>query len=84
MINAILRFPDVQALTGFPRSTLYSRIAIGLFTKSVKISRRTAGWPSREVDALNAARIAGKSDEQIRALVRKLEAMRTKGNGGKQ
>ena len=27
------------------------------------------GWPANEVAALNAARIAGKSDEDIRALV---------------
>ncbi len=34
------------------------------------------GWPSSEVVAINAARIAGKSDEEIRALVVKLEAAR--------
>jgi prophage regulatory protein len=37
---------------------------------------RAVGWPSEEVQALNAARIAGKSDEEIRALVVKLEAAR--------
>ncbi len=34
------------------------------------------GWPSGEVAALNAARIAGKTDEEIRTLVVKLEAAR--------
>jgi prophage regulatory protein len=34
------------------------------------------GWPSSEVTAINAARIAGKTDEEIRALVVKLEAAR--------
>jgi prophage regulatory protein len=34
------------------------------------------GWPANEVAALNAARIAGKSDDEIRQLVRKLEAAR--------
>lgn len=38
--------------------------------------RRQTGWPSSEVAAINAARIAGKSDEEIRELVLKLEAAR--------
>jgi hypothetical protein len=36
----------------------------------------TSGWPGEEVEALNAARIAGKTDAEIRALVVKLEAAR--------
>jgi prophage regulatory protein len=34
------------------------------------------GWPSNEVEAINTARIAGKTDEEVRALVAKLEAAR--------
>jgi prophage regulatory protein len=34
------------------------------------------GWPSDEVDAINSARIAGKTDEEIRILVAKMEADR--------
>jgi prophage regulatory protein len=34
------------------------------------------GWPSDEIDAINAARIAGKTDEEIIALVAKLEVAR--------
>jgi hypothetical protein len=48
----------------------------GLFTHPVQIGLRAVGWPSSEVAALNAARIAGKSDEEIRALVVRLEAAR--------
>jgi prophage regulatory protein len=48
----------------------------GLFVKPVRIGLRAVGTPEDEVDALNAARIAGKSDEEIRALVVKLEAAR--------
>jgi prophage regulatory protein len=42
----------------------------------VQIGPRAVGWPSCEVAAINAARIAGKSDVEIRALVAKLEAAR--------
>jgi prophage regulatory protein len=34
------------------------------------------GWPDNEVAALNAARIAGKSESEVRELVVKLEAAR--------
>jgi prophage regulatory protein len=34
------------------------------------------GWPDHEVTALNEARIAGLSDEEIRALVTRLEGAR--------
>jgi prophage regulatory protein len=34
------------------------------------------GWPANEVEALNAARIAGKSESEVRELVVKLEAAR--------
>ena len=42
----------------------------------MQIGLRAVGWPSYEVAAINAARIAGKTDEEIRALVVKLEAAR--------
>lgn len=75
-INKILRLPSVKAESGLSRSTLYLRISQGLWTKPVSLGGRTVGWPSDEVAALNAARIAGQRDDEIRALVRKLEADR--------
>jgi len=76
MISTILRLPAVKAESGHPRSTLYLRISQGLWTKPVSLGPRSVGWPSCEVTAINAARIAGKTDEEIRALVIKLEAAR--------
>ena len=76
MTHSILRLPAVKASTGLSRSTLYLRIANGVFTHSVSLGGRAVGWPAHEVEALNAARIAGKPDAEIRALVEKLEAAR--------
>lgn len=76
MAQRILRLPAVTALTGLSRSTTYARIAERLLTKPVALGRRAVGWPDDEIEALNAARIAGKSDEEIRDLVGKLEAAR--------
>jgi len=72
----ILRRKQVEAETGYSRSTIYLRISQGLFIKPVSLGARAVGFPAGEVTALNAARIAGKTDAEIRALVTKLEAAR--------
>ena len=72
----ILRRKQVQARIGLSRSTLYLRIAEGTFPKPVSLGTRAVGWPASEVEALNAARISGKSNSEIRDLVVKLEAAR--------
>ena len=76
MIQTILRLPEVKAKSGYSRSTIYLRISQGLWTKPVRLGLRCVGWPAQEVDRLNAARIAGKSDSEIRTLVTTLEALR--------
>lgn len=76
MPKTIYRLPAVKTESGLSRSTLYLRIAQGLWTKPISLGGRTVGWPAYEVASLNAARIAGEPDEAIRALVQKLEAER--------
>jgi len=76
MTHTILRLPAILSSTGLSRSTIYLRIAQGIFTKSVSLGGRAVGWPASEVAAVNAARIAGKPDAEIRALVTHLEAAR--------
>jgi prophage regulatory protein len=76
MLQTIYRLPAVKYESGLSRSTIYLRIAQGLWTKPVSLGARAVGWPSNEVAAINSARIAGKTDEEIRTLVVKLEAAR--------
>ena len=76
MKRTILRIPAVKSESGLSRSTIYLRIAQGLWTKPVSLGARAVGWPADEIEAINAARIAGKTDEEVRALVSKLEASR--------
>lgn len=71
-----LRTSTVCKRRGRSRSSHFADIKAGLFVKPVLIGLRATGTPDNEVDALNAARIAGKTDEEIRALVKKLEAAR--------
>lgn len=72
----ILRCKQVKDWTGLSRSTIYLRIQEGTFPKPVNLGARAVGWPSVEVSSINAARIAGKSDEEIRVLVARMEAAR--------
>lgn len=76
MTHTILRLPIVLQERGRSRSSHYLDIQQGLFTRPVAIGLRAVGWPAGELEAINTARIAGKSDEEIRALVLKLEADR--------
>lgn len=76
MLQSILRLPAVKSESGYSRSTVYLRIAQGLWPKPVSLGARAVGWPASEIAAINAARIAGKSDDEIRALVARLEAAR--------
>ena len=75
---SILRMPSVMAETGHrSHATIYSAIKAGLFTKPVSIGERSVGWPDYEVQAINAARIAGQSEAQIKDLVNRLHVKRT-------
>ena len=76
MAHTIQRLPAIKADSGLSRSTIYLYIARGLWPRPVRLGARAVGWPSGEVVAMNAARIAGKTDEEIRALVLKLESAR--------
>ena len=74
----ILRLPSVKGRVGHKSdASVYNDIRAGLFTAGVSIGQRAKGWPDYEVDALIAARIAGKTDAELRELVKVLHAKRT-------
>lgn len=73
----LMRLSDLKQKTGERSSaTVYSNIREGLFTQPVRIGKRAVGWPDFEVDAINAARIEGKSPTEIKDLVKLLHGMR--------
>jgi len=73
----LLRLDRVLGARGIRKTQHYADIQAGLFTRPVKLGKRASAWPSHEVAAINQARIAGKSESEIRQLVAKLEAART-------
>lgn len=75
----LLKLPQVLGQTAKARSTHYNDIKAGLMTPPVKIGgadSHSVAWPEKEVEAINAARIAGKSNDEIRQLVARLLAER--------
>ncbi len=74
---SILKMAQTKQSAGYKSNAhIYNLVNDGLFTKPVKLGARAVGWPSSEIEAINAARIAGASTEQIRELVNKLHAKR--------
>jgi|GEM_PF-304662 len=76
-INQLLRRPTVEAATGWTRSTIYRNIEKGIFTRPINLGGGRVAWVQSEVQALNQARIAGKSDDELKSLVIELEAARS-------
>jgi prophage regulatory protein len=60
MAMQLLRLPEVLQRTGLSRSGLYAALAAGTFVRPVKLgpNARAIAWPSEEIDAWIAERIA--------------------------
>jgi len=79
MVTTILRIKEILRERARSRSAHYQDIKDGLFTPPVKIGQRAVGWPAVEVRAINAARIAGSSESEIKELVARLKNNRVAG-----
>ncbi|BBL74451.1 helix-turn-helix transcriptional regulator [Methylomagnum ishizawai] len=78
MARSLLRLPKVLAHYGCQRTKLYQLIKDGLFTPPVDLGGRCVAWPDMEVDSIINARIAGKTDAEIKVLVRELVSLRNR------
>lgn len=54
--GSILRLPQVRAITGLSKSSIYAMIASGDFPSQVKLGARAVGWIADQVFAWVAAR----------------------------
>ena len=70
--KALLRTAEVCRRRARSRSSHYNDIADGLFVPPIPIGDRAVATPEHEVDTLISAQIAGKSKEELRALVKEL------------
>lgn len=76
-VDRFLRRPEVSALTGYRKSTLYLRITQGTMPPPVRLGPGMVAWLEREVLSCVRWRIAGKTDDELRALVSRMVAGRT-------
>jgi len=83
MLQSMIRQPAAAKALGRPTTSFYEDIKKGLITKPVKLSERSVAWPQLEIQALQQARIAGKTPDEIRQLVSKLMADRANEGGAK-
>lgn len=79
MSDTIDRLPAQLKKSGVSRSAHYANRANGLWVRPIRLGQRAAGNWSSESDAIVKARAQGKSDDEIRSLVRELEAARKEG-----
>lgn len=57
--DSILRLPEVVALTGRCRSSIYADIAAGTFPAPLRLGPRAVGWRSSVIDAWLNSREVG-------------------------
>lgn len=76
MGNTLIRRPELSRRTARSRSAVYQDISDGVMVPPIHWGK-SAMWPTNEVDAIIAARIAGRSDDEIRALVAELVEARS-------
>lgn len=75
-MQQLQRLVTIKTRLGLGRSAIYSHIKKQLLPPPVKCGVRASAWPSDEIDAVIHARIAGKSDDEVREVVRDLVAAR--------
>ena len=72
------RRKQVLKRTGLSHSHFYKLIELGLWIRPFKLNTRSVGWFVHETDALITARTGGATTDQIKAIIKTLEAEREK------
>ena len=50
-MQSILRLPDVIARTGLAKSTIYKKIQSNEFPRPVRLTEKSVGWLSQEIES---------------------------------
>jgi prophage regulatory protein len=72
----LIRKPELLERFGFSKTTLHTKISKEQFPPPIALGDRAVAWPSHELDLILSAMVAGKSDDEMRALVADLVAQR--------
>lgn len=63
MIERHLRRPDVQAMTGLSRSSIYAMMDTYEFPRPIRIGKRAVAWPQSAIEAWLAERPTSNGSE---------------------
>lgn len=74
-MRRLLKLPVVKERCALGTTSVYEGVKKKTFPPPIKLARSSA-WVESEIEAVIAARIAGKSDAEVRALVAALVALR--------
>ena len=80
--DQFVRIGSVTQQTTLCKDFLYKQVAKGLFPSQIKLGERVSVWLQSEITTFLNARIAGISNDELKDLVKELEAAR-KSTGGK-
>lgn len=72
----IVKLPTLLEKFCISRSTAFHHIKEGLLPQNISLGQRSRGFILSELDAVLSARVAGKSNEEIKKLVKSLIAKR--------
>ncbi len=75
----LLRDTEVGARLGMARSTTWDCVRDGTLPPPIRRGVKWSRWPSAEVERIEAAIVAGATDDGLRQLVRELTEARAVG-----
>lgn len=79
--HGVVRTGQVKILVGASSvNTIKKMVREGLLTPPYETSPRDRAWPVREIIEINAAKAAGASPDEVRAIVKQLVDERPKGS----
>ncbi len=55
-LDAVLRLPVVETVSGLKRAAIYRAISKGQFPKQVRLGTRAVGWKASEIQAWVSSR----------------------------
>ena len=67
---------EADALSGFRKSARAAKVIDGLLPPPIALGSRAAAYIAEELEAVIVARANGADDEEVRALVKRLVAVR--------
>jgi len=68
----VIRKPEACQLAGLSNTSLFEQTKAGIFPPPISLGARAVGFIAHEIQAVLAARSVGKSDNEIRSIVKAL------------